>query len=1330
MQTDFSLPFLEEVINRLADHLEYAKIEIFKNLKIFLTSEEEEFCSTFCKENEQPFVEESSINFGEGKKNELQNFFDENIGLILQFWQQEFILRFKSSIQLQKENIVYQEKSDEDVYLKEYTQLYNNVYNAIYGNKLDHTKSFSFKKEKLPTLQSIEANTSNKSSISINNNETHEIIDPIILQQELELKNKEIVMLKEMVTHRDILLNEQRSEYYKELLILREEILKLNFQHVPPSLYGIKFEQDLKFPFLENEKVKLINQKLIDTRKILNEKNLEIRNLIYNLTNFQLEIFEKLKAVHNYSMLNSSSIPIDYEKFLIEIDLIREKVDRMSSDNLVSLKKYDSLKNDFFAVVAENDNLLKENKRLNRLFKLRKVLGQIQKESLLKKLEISQQKIKNENEFNKIVNDLNEQLLKKEQTLQALRIHLMKDYTKFSKYKRKISELESEQFTLEHEKERKSLQLSEFLRYSTAEMMKMEDLIGWCRRFRKEREDMENRIIEIEEHDEYLKKENITLQSKVESLQHERDSLKKETLDLNKGLQQLRNQIERMKKAAQHEQPTQVTVKTENTHQQQQLSNVTTNNNTSSTKSGSSKPGSAASSASSSTGRGRYRANSVTNRSKITSPQHRARKETKSIPKETNITVNNKKVIAGKDVTSSLLEASVVLLEQLKTDNFASTIQFEQQQPSTSVEKSVSISNINSPANYNRTDSQSSSYPIQQNRFITPKQPKEKLSGKESILGVGIGRENNSLMNNNLPNKSSLSITNNNNQENSLLSGNERINDISVRSSSTKSTDNLKELDSQSSKISTHPFSDDDSKYNEDFVKTSKESLQNIESNSLINYQNSIQSLNEEVYNNKRPNIEIINDFNNEYSNDDIKINESDEVYEENETTQQPVKKLNNKQKKLQKKVKKTNSSKSITQHKIERNQIDSRQHYDSYKNINDNASSEIREDKQVDRNRLNRNNSFSERASLNNFSVFVGDNHLIVKHGDTPNSNNNHLPNIAIRDNLPNTNSIQQDYNEGAFIYSGLNNHISLTKTKKEQLQQILEQQISLQLEKNLTNYNQMSEGDEMEIAKLKQIFSEMEKEDKELKEKALQDYYNQFLNNSFNSGTNGKRNDSRAYSLRFTSDSSASHLKYNTEKKKDSQLSVIDNLLIKSLQSTPLTLQNKEGNHYLTENNTTLNSNTIYTNNNNTILLESLDKLPPATPIIGDVTIPKEEKLIYSNNSIFGNDKFTFMTIKGKKLFENENIFKIQSLTRSPDNSINNIEKSFRKESQSPINMSDVNLGEQNMPRKPHWLDQKLSYSIFRSKSMLEKRKTSSPLHYSKDERSSTAIGKKLEY
>ncbi|KAG2383088.1 hypothetical protein C9374_004425 [Naegleria lovaniensis] len=297
---DESLEFIEKVVKRLSDHLEYTKIELFKKLNVLVTNEEEDYSKTFKKtvvdviesnkENSKTQANSNIIKTDE----EIQQFFDEQIQLVHKYWQQEFVLRMKSSQTLQKEK-----------------ELRNKELAKEEGN---------------PNYIGIDQ------------------------YRKLQLESK---VLNSLIEQRDKLLEEQRTEYFKELLSLKEELLKANYQYSAPSYFPANFDKVLNLPFLEDENVKELNQVLLKTKTMLSEKENEIRTLLGTINNFQAETFEKLKKNQKECVV---------ENLIETAKAFKFKADKFSADNenLVSLEKYNSLLQKFENMEQESESLKKE----------------------------------------------------------------------------------------------------------------------------------------------------------------------------------------------------------------------------------------------------------------------------------------------------------------------------------------------------------------------------------------------------------------------------------------------------------------------------------------------------------------------------------------------------------------------------------------------------------------------------------------------------------------------------------------------------------------------------------------------------------------------------------------------------------------------------------------------------------------------------------------------------------------------------------------------------------------------------------------------------------
>jgi len=166
--SDEQYEFIEEVIKRLADHLEYTKIDLYKKFKVITTMEEEDWTSNFrlttIEKIEKP--KQSNRISLQTTDEDMKQFFDEQMYMVMKFWQQEFTLRLKSALQLEKE----QEQREA---------------------------------KKVMNIGTVGIDQYRK------------------LQAEVDALNSKVVQ-------RDSMLSEQRAEYFKELIQLKEELTKFN----------------------------------------------------------------------------------------------------------------------------------------------------------------------------------------------------------------------------------------------------------------------------------------------------------------------------------------------------------------------------------------------------------------------------------------------------------------------------------------------------------------------------------------------------------------------------------------------------------------------------------------------------------------------------------------------------------------------------------------------------------------------------------------------------------------------------------------------------------------------------------------------------------------------------------------------------------------------------------------------------------------------------------------------------------------------------------------------------------------------------------------------
>ncbi|EFC36670.1 viral A-type inclusion repeat protein [Naegleria gruberi] len=298
---DETLDFIEQVVKRLSEHLEFTKVELFKKVDIITTTDEDVFLDNF-KKNVVEKLEKKQSGTGSIIKTdeEIQSFFDERINLVFKFWQQEFVLRLKSSLQLKKE-------------------------------------------------QEMESNKENHDSNLIG----------IDKHRKLQVENQ---VLNSLVEKRDKMLEEQRTEYFKEILCLKEELTKLNYQYVPPSYFPENFDAVLTLSFLEDENIKELNQILLQTKNALDDRDNEIRNLLNSINTFQADTFEKLKK---HSQTNTDLI----EKLMETANAFKFKAQRLYGDNNIPHDQYQSLLDKALQLEKENEKIKRELSALQNIQK-------------------------------------------------------------------------------------------------------------------------------------------------------------------------------------------------------------------------------------------------------------------------------------------------------------------------------------------------------------------------------------------------------------------------------------------------------------------------------------------------------------------------------------------------------------------------------------------------------------------------------------------------------------------------------------------------------------------------------------------------------------------------------------------------------------------------------------------------------------------------------------------------------------------------------------------------------------------------------------------------
>jgi hypothetical protein len=250
--------FLQEVVERVADHLEYAKLEIFRRLHIYVTDKEEHWLKRFCKKNKlwfEPADDEESIkdddlddDLDEEDPVKGKQYFDEELSCLLKYWKEEFLLRFKSHQQLEQEKNTKSQFTSDQI-----KQILNGTDNAL--RYTSNMKQSLMEKEDTVAKQS-----------------------------------KELQILNGMLDRRSSLLDMQRKEHFRELFFLKEQIAQYDIQQKNTKEV---FNGEVKTKRSNEGPLGHLQSDLLKVKDELANKHNDLNSLLMKLTGVQLKIHEQ-----------------------------------------------------------------------------------------------------------------------------------------------------------------------------------------------------------------------------------------------------------------------------------------------------------------------------------------------------------------------------------------------------------------------------------------------------------------------------------------------------------------------------------------------------------------------------------------------------------------------------------------------------------------------------------------------------------------------------------------------------------------------------------------------------------------------------------------------------------------------------------------------------------------------------------------------------------------------------------------------------------------------------------------------------------------------------